>query len=186
MFLSSLEMVPPNEYWYINNLESSRTVAIGVDSGAAASVWPSGLCKEYPTVQTEQSGMHYATAGANEDFLVNEGERTLVLKMPDGTRRGTRMQVAGVRKPLMSVADMVDAGNDVYFLSSGEYYAVHRQTGTITRFVRRKNVFEIDAEVPEYSSLTSQVGVDSALVREIVLQRQQQSSTSSEGFRGPQ
>ena len=57
---------------------------------------------------------------------------------------------------MMSVADMVDAGNDVYFLSSGEYYAIHRRTGTTTQFVRRKNVFEIDAEVPEYTPQSAQ------------------------------
>ena len=97
--------------------------------------------------------MQYATAGANESHLVNEGERTLVLKMHDETLRGTKMQVTGVRKPLMSVADMMDAGNDVHFLASGESYSVHRETGVVTKFVRRKNVFEIDAEVPEYESL---------------------------------
>ena len=71
--------------------------------------------------------------------------------MSDGSRRGARMQVTDVRKPLMSVADMNDAGQDVHFLASGQSYAVHRETGVVTKFVRKKNIFEIEAEVPPYS-----------------------------------
>ena len=62
------------------------------------------------------------------------------------------MQVAKVRKPLISVADMVDAGQDVHFLASGQSYAVHRETGEVTHFTRRRNVFELDVEVKPYSA----------------------------------
>ena len=71
--------------------------------------------------------------------------------MPDGSVRGARMQVADVRKPLMSVADMVDAGQGVHFLASGQSYAVHRETGTVTKFTRTKNIFEMEAVVPPFS-----------------------------------
>ena len=154
VFLNALDLVPVEEYRYIGAVEwGKRLVSIGVDSGAAASVWPTGLCSDYPTRRSAQTGTQYATAGNNESHLVNEGERSLVLKMGDGSLRGTKMQVTGVRKPLMSVADMVDAGNDVHFLASGESYSIHRQSGVMTKFVRRRNVFEIDAEVPQYQKL---------------------------------
>ena len=127
-----------------------RRVVIGVDSGAAASVWPRDLCAYYPTKRTDKTGVKYATAGKGSQHLINEGERVLHLKMGDGSRRGAKMQVTNVRKPLMSVADMNDAGQDVYFLASGQSYAVHRETGMVTKFTRKKNIFEIDAEVPPY------------------------------------
>ena len=121
-----------------------------MDSGAAASVWPRALCEDYLTQHTEKTGLKYATAGKGSKYLVNEGERKLQLKMPDGSLRGARMQVTDVRKPLMSVADMVDAGQDVHFLASGQNYAVHRESGVVTRFSRKKNVFEMEAEVPPF------------------------------------
>ena len=78
---------------------------------------------------------------------MNEGERQLNLQTADGKVRGAKVQVADVRKPLMSVAEMVDAGQDVHFLASGQAYAVHKATGEVTQFTRRKNVFELDVEV---------------------------------------
>ena len=42
---------------------------------------------------------------------------------------------------------MNDAGQDVQFLASGQSYAVHRESGMVTKFTRKKNIFEISAEV---------------------------------------
>ena len=136
----------------IHAIEQTRRVNIGVDSGAAASVWPRALCADYPTKQTNKSGVKYATAGKDNKHLTNEGERTMMLMMGDGSARGAKMQVTDVRKPLMSVADMNDAGQDVHFLAAGQSYAVHRETGLVTTFTRTKNIFEINAEVPPYKS----------------------------------
>ena len=124
-----------------------ETVAIGIDSGAAVTVWPSGWNKDYPLQKTQKTGTKYATAGAGAAAVVNEGERTLIMKTHDGTRRGAKVQVANVRKPLMSVADMVDAGQDIHFLASGQSYALHRETGQVTYFQRRRGVFELDVQV---------------------------------------
>ena len=121
-----------------------------MDSGAAVSVWPRELCADYPTVPTDKTGTKYATAGKASAHLVNEGERVILLKMGDGSQRGARMQVTNVRKPLVSVADMIDAGQDVHFMASGQSYAVHRESGLVTKFVRKKNIFEIEADVPSY------------------------------------
>ena len=94
VFLNSLDWVPMEERRYLGAVEwGKRLISIGVDSGAAASVWPTQLCCDYPTKRSAQSGTQYATAGSNEAHLVNEGERTLVLKLADGTLRGTKMQL---------------------------------------------------------------------------------------------
>ena len=68
--------------------------------------------------------------------------------MEDGILLGAKMQVTSVRKPLMSVLDMNDVGQVVHFLASGEIYAVHREMGMVTKFMRIEGIFQIDAEVP--------------------------------------
>ena len=136
-----------------------RLVRIGVDSGAGVSVWPKDLCKDYPTKQTEASrkGVKYSAAGVGSAAIVNEGERRIELET-NGNRRGVRVQVAAVRKPLVAVSAMCDAGHDVHFLASGEAYAVRRETGEVTEFERQKGVFEIVARVLPYSSLVGAGG----------------------------
>ena len=138
--------------------KEDRIVRIGVDSGAGVSVWPTELCDDYPTKQTEASmaGISYASAASGDGRILNEGERTVQLDVC-GSKRGARMQVARVRKPLLSVAEMNDAGHDVYFLCGDDgAYSRHRKTGLTTRFIRRNGVFEIDARVPFFSGFQRQ------------------------------
>ena len=59
----------------IRAVEEIKRVKIGVDSGAAASVWPRDLCKDYPAKKTEKTGAQYATLGKDSNHLVNQGER---------------------------------------------------------------------------------------------------------------
>ena len=92
----------------------------------------------------------YCSAGKGAKHIVNEGDRQLHLETAGGRVRGAKVQVADVRKPLMSVAEMVDAGQDVHFLASGQAYAVHKASGEVTQFTRRKNVFELDVEVKPF------------------------------------
>ena len=133
--------------------EGPRKVSIGVDSGAGVTIWPKSLCSDYPTRASEASkaGVQYAGAGAGSRAIKNEGERVMKLQLAGGDQRAMRTAVGEVRKPLLAVSGMVDAGHDVHFLASGESFAVHKETGTITKFVRRRGVFEIDAVVPEFS-----------------------------------
>ena len=139
-------------------IESDRVVRIGVDSGAGVSVWPKELCDDYPTKQTHASmaGVSYSSAASGTSRILNEGERIVQLNVC-GSKRGARMQVARVRKPLLSVAEMNDAGHDVYFLSGQDgAYSRHRKTGLVTKFFRRNGVFEIDARVPLFSGFSRQ------------------------------
>ena len=139
----------------VQGLET-RSVTVGVDSGAGVTVWPKDLCKDYPTLPTEASraGVAYTTAGSSQSPVKNLGERTLTLDV-GGEARSLRAQVADVRKPLISVAEMCDAGHDVHFLSNGRAYSVHAASGKVTPFTRRKGVFELEATVPRYTRKTS-------------------------------
>jgi hypothetical protein len=50
----------------------------------------------------------------------------------------------------LAVSEMCDAGHDLHFLHTGEAYAVHSRTGAITKFMRQKGVYEVEAEVPQW------------------------------------
>ena len=99
--------------------------------------------------ETERTGTKYATAGKANKPLVNQVERILHLQVEDGIIRGARVKVTNVRKPLISVADMNDAGQDVFFHQAKAVQSTG-DTGMVTTFIRNKGVFEIDAEVPPY------------------------------------
>jgi hypothetical protein len=84
-----------------------------VDSGAVEHVLPE---RWLPCVQMEESpgskaGKKYLSATCQE--IPNLGQKALVGKTREGQPRGIIFQVAPVRKPLMSMAKMNEAGNDV-------------------------------------------------------------------------
>ena len=125
-----------------------HNVYIGVDWGVGVSVWPSSWNNDYPLRNTGRCGDAYAAAGAGNQEIVKDGERHLRLRIA-GSDRGAKMQIARFRKPLLSLADMVDAGQYVHFPANGQYFAVHPGTGEVIHCVRRRQVFEIDAEVQQ-------------------------------------
>ena len=153
--LVCLNMVQPKDRASSINeptsIDGLRSIRIGIDSGAGVSVWPKELCQDYPTRETEASRnkVSYASAGAGEKKILNEGERQLQLQVgPD--MRTMRAQVAKVRKPLVSVSEMCKAGHDVHFLADGKAYAGHCERGAVTPFINTKGIFEIEAMVPPY------------------------------------
>ena len=58
------------------------------------------------------------------------------------------MQVTGVKKPLMSVARMCDAGNDVVFQKEGGLIK-HTENGQNTKFDQEDNVYRLRVSVAE-------------------------------------
>eukprot|EP00972_Heterocapsa_arctica_P076901 11343114-Heterocapsa_arctica.AAC.1 len=84
-----------------------------VDSGAVEHVLPE---KWIPCVKMVESpgfkaSKKYLSATGQE--IPNLGQKAIVGKTREGQSRGIVFQVAPVRKPLMSVAKMNEAGNDV-------------------------------------------------------------------------
>ena len=126
-----------------------RQVRIGVDSGAGCAVWPKQLCTDYPTVRTQRTGQQFASAGQGEKPIVNEGERTLEVRI-GSEARSIRAQVAKVRKPLLAVSEWCAAGHDVHFLAGGGSYAIHKATGSITPIVQNNGIYELVVEVPPF------------------------------------
>ena len=63
-----------------------------------------------------------------------------------------RFHVCEVRKPLLAVSAMVDAGHDVNFSRSGSY-AYHHGTQEYTQISRENGIYVMEATVKPYQRL---------------------------------
>jgi hypothetical protein len=124
-------------------------VTLGIDSGAAVTIVPRGICTDYPLQQNDRSRVHGGYRAANGQMIIDEGSRVLFYKDGKDTR-AIRARVGDVSKGLVSVSEMVDCGHRVVFDCDGSY-AVHKQTGKKTYFKRRNKVFEIDVDIVPYA-----------------------------------
>lgn len=73
------------------------------------------------------------------------GEKHIRINTADDKQCRVRMQVAPVRKPLLSVARMCDEQNRVVFESTGGYIE-HITTGEKVYFKRNGNVYNLEVE----------------------------------------
>jgi len=135
------------------NAVDTRRVAIGIDSCAAISVWPTNLYDDVPTQATPESlaGVEYLPAGAGGPGIRDMGKRKYQLRLPSKKVRDIKVRVASVRTPLLAVSEMNDAGWDVCFYAKREKggVATHVETGEKLNFRRVNGVFEFEAEVLE-------------------------------------
>jgi hypothetical protein len=121
-----------------------------VDSGAVEHVLPE---RWLPSIQMEASpgskaGKKYLSATGQE--IPNLGQKALTGKTREGQTRGIIFQVAPVRKPLMSVAKMNEAGNDVN-LRGDRPHIMNVKTKAITALRREGKTFILDLwiKIPE-------------------------------------
>ena len=139
----------------IGAVSDQSLVRIGVDSCAGVTVWPTALHPEYPTKPTAESraGKEYLPAGAGSAGVRDRGQRTYRLKGPAGQDLEMKVRVADVRRPLLSVAEMNDAGLDVHFFSNRGVgaYAENPRNGERIKLRRVDNVFEFVASVTPWS-----------------------------------
>ena len=93
------------------------------------------MLTEVPLEATELSraGRGYMSATSQE--ISNRGKRRLRMKTSEGHGRGMTVQVAPVRKPLLSTDRLNDAGNDV-MLRMYKPYIKHIKTGEVTDIKR--------------------------------------------------
>ena len=125
---------------------------VGVDSCAGVSVWPKDLCDDVVTEETAESraGVGYLPAGAGSAGIRDLGRRAYKLRtISDGRVRDSRFRVAEVRKPLLAVSEMNDAGLDVHFYADPKKgaFAVSSTSGEILKLERNRGVFDFEAEV---------------------------------------
>jgi hypothetical protein len=114
-----------------------------VDSGAVEHVLPEHWL---PGIRMEESpgsraNKKYLSATGQE--IPNLGQKALYTKTREGQSRGICFQVAPVRKPLMSVAKMNEAGNDVNLRGSNPHI-MNIKTKEVTALRREGKTFILD------------------------------------------
>ena len=96
-------------------------IEMAVDSGASETVMPKTTL---PFIETRSGAAHKSRVqheSADGGLLPNEGEKGFVGYDTDRRKRGVKVQLAGVTRPLMSVRRIVERGNSVVFPPQGAY-----------------------------------------------------------------
>ena len=121
-----------------------RSAAV-VGSGAAENVSPTDACSRVKLSATRRSEAGIGFRGVGKKRIRNHDERKLKVFMTDGHVAGSTWQVADVKRPLMSVAKMVAAGNCVHL--DRKYPRTVRPKGDFIPLRKAGNVFVIDVQV---------------------------------------
>ncbi len=153
------------KHYFIGNLEEERVeinafddsehwmqetgmekISLTIDSGAAETVCNEEMAKDYMAQESEGSkkGVKYVAAGGKE--LANQGEKKVKIITNEGAKCMIKFQVAGVRKPLVSVSRICDEGHEVTFTKDGGHIR-HLETNQLTKFVRKNGVYVMDVHV---------------------------------------
>lgn len=135
---------------------SERSITFKVDSGACTTVVPvkHTAVRGYRTWKDKHSGRQYGTAAGVK--VPDRGMRMLQTKDlggPAGSAMRLKTRSVPVSVPLMSVIEMVDAGNRVVF-DGDRSYALHKATGRETEFKRTQGGWDLtlDLEAPEVAN----------------------------------
>ena len=107
-----------------------------LDSGAARSVCPVGMCKEVPIKPCKNNPAYFRTARG--DRVQNHGVRHICGLADDGTELSLMYNVAEVSTALDSVSQICDKGNIVVFTQQGGYICGPKCK---LEFVRRNDTY---------------------------------------------
>jgi hypothetical protein len=113
-----------------------------IDSGAVEHVLPPNCLPRVRMIESPGSRAGKRYLSATGEAIPNMGQKTLYGKTREGQPRNITFQVAPVRKPLISVARMGDAGNDVHL--TDKPHIRNRLTGQVTALRREGKTFILD------------------------------------------
>ena len=113
-----------------------------IDSGAVEHVLPPNCLPRVRMTESPGSKAGKRYLSATGEAIPNLGQKTLYGKTREGQPRNITFQVAPVRKPLISVAKMGDAGNDVNL--TDKPHIRNRLTGQVTALRREGKTFILD------------------------------------------
>ena len=101
--------------------EEWEELCLAVDSGATETVVSANDVPNIPVEEgaASKAGVKYAMA--NGEAIENEGEKLMLVNFAEGVERYLTAQVTDVSKPLLSVSQMVKAGNTVVFSPQGSW-----------------------------------------------------------------
>ena len=114
-----------------------------IDSGCVDHVFPTRLLSEIPIEPSPMSKAGKGYVSATSEPIKNRGQRRLKLQTKEGHKKGMTVQVAEVRKPLISTVKLNDAGNDVN-LHADRPHILHKATGERTELRRVGKAYLLD------------------------------------------
>jgi hypothetical protein len=126
-----------------------------VDSGAVEHVLPPTYLPRVKMVESPGSKTGKRYLSATGEAIMNLGQKSLYSKTREGQARNITFQIAPVRKPLISVAKMCEAGNDV--ILTERPHIRNRQTGQVTALRREGKTFVLDLWVRRPTSAAAAV-----------------------------
>ena len=128
-----------------------------MDSGASEGVAPPDMCPTYAVVDSPGfcAGQHYVSA--SKDKLPNLGQQILSVVLEDGQDSNVKSQIAGISRPLSSVSEICDSGNQVIFGRSGGM-VLNLSTGKETHFARENGVYILEFWVKPNSECLQRQG----------------------------
>ena len=120
-----------------------------VDSGAVDHVWPEEMLTDIPLEESMLSKAKKGYVSAASQTIPNKGQRRLICRTREGHKRGICVQVAPVRKPLISSARLNETGNDV-LLTRSRPRIINLKTKEVTmlRRIGRTIVLDLWVWVP--------------------------------------
>ena len=114
-----------------------------VDSGAEANALPENMMQWIPLLPSSASKSGKIFRGAEGDPIPARGDRSVTGLTEEGQSRRMVWEVCPVRRPLLSVAKITKAGNQVYW-GEDKAFVKNNKTGQITNLRRERNVWMFD------------------------------------------
>lgn len=118
-------------------------IAAVVDSGAVDNVLPEEMITFVPLEPSERSKAGKGFRGPAGEPIPARGQRITVVKTAEGQTRKTKWQVCPVKRALVSVDKLNEAGNTVHF-TKNDPHIINIKTGEKTVLRREGKVFIID------------------------------------------
>ena len=141
-----------------------RKVTAVIDSGSVKPVIPPSVLPEVPILVTEESraGQTFNGAPKKGEAIKNLGEHVVEGITNEGRRKKMRWTVCDVRRPLISVAALEDAGNEV--ILGRRPRIVQLASGEVTRLRRTGGVYTMQSwvHIPEQGAATDSPASDFA------------------------
>jgi hypothetical protein len=148
-----------------------------IDSGAVEHVLPPAFLPRVKMVESPGSKAGKRYLSATGEAIANMGQKSLFSKTREGQARNITFQVAPVRKPLISVAKMADAGNDIFL--TDKPHIINRATGQSTALRREGKTFILDLWVRHPTSAASAVLAAAATATAAAAAARTQAATQS-------
>lgn len=141
----------------LNAMHDDGKLWITIDSGASENVIGEGMAPQYAVKPSEGSRAGVRYVAANGQTMANKGEKDVKVITEEGHKCMLKMQVTDVKKPLMSVSRICDAGHRVVFTKGGGTIE-HEVTGQVTKFGRVDNVYRLKVDMADKVPVFSRQG----------------------------